>query len=89
MVEANTISRKTYRTSKLVFAAYLVATDKAKLIGVEPVPNGGNVAFVLSPEPTESDVSDFFGGDGTVSARKYSESLATLKGAAHEARKVR
>ena len=76
-----------YRTEKLTFASYLIAAGKAELVGTEPIGNGRNVLFVLSMEPSQNDLAGFFGGAATVSALRYSETMNTLKGMAHEARR--
>ena len=73
-----------YRTEKLTFAAYLVASGKAQLAGTEPNEGKSNVLFLLSQHPTQSDVTDFFSGSATVSALRYSEAINTLKSAAYE-----
>ena len=78
-----------YRTEKLTFAAYLIAANKAELVGTEPSGNGRNVLFLLSIRPSDDDITRFFNGNATVSALRYSETMNTLKSAAYEARRVR
>ncbi len=75
---------RSYRTEKLIFAAYLIALDKAELVGVEPSGIGKNVTFVLSNSPTDEDLAGFFNGAGLVSALRFAESINALKGASHE-----
>lgn len=76
-----------YRTEKLTFAAYLIAADKAELVGTEPTGSSRNVLFLLSNSPGACDVTEFFNGRATVKALRYSESINTLKSAAYEARR--
>ncbi len=80
---------QTYQTEKLTFAAYLIASNKADLIGTQSSGTAKNVIFVLSATPTENDTMQFFNGTGTVSALRYSEALNTLKSAAYEAKRRR
>lgn len=76
-----------YRTEKLTFAAYLVASDKATLLGTEPVKGSNKVLFCLSAKPEPEDVTAFFNGEAFVSALRFSETINTLKSAAYEARR--
>jgi len=76
-----------YKTEKLTFAAYLIASGKCELVGTEPTPGSRNATFLLSKQPSDEDVSAFFTGSGQVSALRYSEVINSLKGVAYEARK--
>ena len=80
-------SNPAYKTEKLTFAAYLIASGKCDLVGTEPTPGSHNVTFLLSKHPSDNDVSAFFTGSGQVSALRYSEVINSLKGVAYEARK--
>ena len=79
--------KSTYKTEKLTFAAYLIASGKAELVGTESTPGSRNVTFVLSKRPSDEDISAFFTGSGQVSALRFSEVINSLKGVAYEARK--
>ncbi len=81
------VPNTTYKTEKLTFAAYLIASGKVDLVGTEPTPSSRNVTFVLSKRPSDEDISGFFTGSGQVSALRYSEVINSLKGVAYEARK--
>lgn len=78
-----------YKTEKLTFAAYLIASGKCELVGTEPTTGSSKVIFLLSKQPSDEDVSAFFTGSGQVSALRYSEVINSLKGVAYEARKAR
>ena len=81
------MNANTYKTEKLTFAAYLIATGKAELVGTEPTPGSRQVTFVLSKHPSDEDISAFFTGSGKVSALRFSEVINSLKGVAHETRR--
>ena len=80
------VNQEVYRTEKLTFAAYLIASGKAQLVGTEPHETGRNVIFLLSPEPDDEDVTGFFSGNAGVSALRYSEAMNTLKSVVYEGR---
>ncbi|MCX6834943.1 MAG: hypothetical protein NTW07_07390 [candidate division Zixibacteria bacterium] len=73
-----------YQTEKLTFAAYLIATDRAELLGAQPIAKGRAVAFLLSKSPTPDDVTSFFNGSGVVSALRFAEAINNLKSVAYE-----
>jgi hypothetical protein len=73
-----------YQTEKLTFAAYLIATDRAELLSVQPIGKGRAVAFILSNAPTPEDVTSYFNGAGTVSALRFAEAINNLKSVAYE-----
>jgi hypothetical protein len=79
--------QKAYKTEKLTFAAYLIASGKAQLVGTERYGSGTNVLFVLSEVPTEFELTEFFNGSAQVSALRFSEAMNTLKSIAHEGRR--
>jgi len=76
-----------YETEKLTFAAYLLASGKSELKEARPVLRSNIVLFVLSPPPSNEDITNFFNGTGQVSALKFSETMNTLKSAAYEIRR--
>lgn len=78
--------QKAYRTEKLTFAAYLIASGKAQLVGTERRGSATNVFFVLSEIPTESELTEFFNANAQVSALRFSEAMNTLKSIAREGR---
>jgi hypothetical protein len=78
-----------YETEKLTFAAYLIATNRAELLGARPMGKGKAVAFVLSKVPSDSDVTAYFNGAGTVSALRFAEAINTLKSVAYEVQRCR
>lgn len=76
-----------YRTEKLTFAAYLIASNKAELVGAEPIAGRRSVIFTLSCPPSREEMTHFFNGTATVSALSYAEAINTLKSAAYETRR--
>lgn len=84
---SRTNHRRSYETEKLTFAAYLIATEKAELIGASPVGKGKTVTFLLSKIPSNEDVTSFFNGAGTVSAIRFAEAINTLKSVAYEVKR--
>jgi hypothetical protein len=76
-----------YETEKLTFAAYIVASGKARFISTSPVPGSKIVSFILSNPPADGDVDNFFSGKAMVSAIKFAAALNTLKSAAFEAKR--
>ena len=73
-----------YETEKLTFAAYLIASERAELLGARPIGKGRAVAFILTNAPSPDDVTCFFNGAGTVSALHFAEAMNNLKSAAFE-----
>lgn len=82
------IKESVYKSEKLTFCAYLVASGKSQLVGTEPTGIGRQVTFLLSNEPSAIEISAFFNGSATVSALHYAEALSTLKSAAYEGRRI-
>ena len=76
-----------YQTEKLTFAAYLIASDRAELLGAQPIGKGKAVAFTLSQAPSSDEITAFFNGSGTVSALRFAEAMNTLKSVAYEVKK--
>jgi len=75
-----------YQTEKLTFAAYLIASNRAELIGTQPNGRSRNVCFLLSSAPTDEEITAFFNGTAQVSALRYAETIGTLKAVAYEGR---
>lgn len=78
-----------YETEKLTFAAYLIASERAELVGARPIGKGRAVAFILSKSPTLKEVTCFFNGAGTVSALRFAEAINNLKSVAYEVQRCR
>ena len=83
MTDANPSSVRLYRTSDIYFASYLasldfplVTTEQAKAAD-----GGTKVVFLFNvPEPELPRVkASYFGGSGTVKARKFVDNLRSLK----------
>ncbi|MEW5794851.1 MAG: hypothetical protein AB1772_00690 [Candidatus Zixiibacteriota bacterium] len=75
-----------YQTEKLTFAAFLIASGRAELIGIQPIGHSKNVSFLLSSTPTDEEITAFFSGTAQVSALRYAECIGTLKAVAYEGR---
>jgi|CXWL01.1.fsa_nt_gi hypothetical protein len=74
-----------YKTFDLVLATYLIAGDVSKLIDIRS--NGdGRKLFCFTPAPSKEQLIEFYSGLATVSAKKFAETFATLKGAGHTMR---
>ncbi len=68
-----------YRTHDLTLAAFLVASDVAQLTDITS--NGdGRKLFCFNPAPSREQLIEFYAGTAQVSARKFAEVFATLKG---------
>lgn len=68
-----------YRTYDLTLAAFLVASDVTRLTDIAS--NGdGRKLFCFNPAPSKQQLLDFYSGTALVSARKFAEVFATLKG---------
>ena len=75
--------KKLYRSSDIYFAAYLCSLD-FNLIAteVEPGSNGGKkmvFVFEMRDEHIRNAKTQFFGGNGTVRARKFVDNIRSLK----------
>ena len=71
-----------YRTSDLYFAAFLCAID-VPLFSTEEEQDNGSRKVVFVFKALEKDIRHckalYFGGSGTVKARKYVDNLRSLK----------
>jgi len=71
-----------YRTSDIYFCAYLVALD-FPLHGSERVGTGSSARVVFVLRVADSDLNKakalYFGGTGSVKARKFVDNLKSLK----------
>ena len=71
-----------YKTFDLVLATYLIAGDVSKLIDIRS--NGdGRKLFCFTPAPSKEQLIEFYAGTAQVSARKFAEVFATLKGSGY------
>ncbi len=84
MNNPGTINESHYQTEKLIFAAYMIAADKAELVGAYPLKRGKGVIFVLSAPPSSEDLTMFFNGSALVSALRFAEMINSLKSVAYE-----
>jgi len=75
----------TYATFDLTLAAFLVATDSARLTDITGH-GDGRKRFVFNPAPNKADLIRFYSGEAEVSARRFAEAWATLKGAGYTMR---
>ena len=74
-----------YSTYDLVLAAFLVASEASRLADITS--NGdGRKRFVFNPAPKKEDLIRFYSGEAQVSARRFAEAWATLKGAGYTMR---
>ena len=77
--------KNNYQTYDLVLAAFLLASDAARLVDIRP--NGdGRKLFHFAPAPSKEQLIQFYSGEATVSARRFAEVFATLKGAGYTMR---
>jgi hypothetical protein len=66
-------------------ATYLIAGDVSKLTDITS--NGdGRKLFCFSPTPSKEQLIQFYSGEAKVSARRFAEVFATLKGAGYTMR---
>ena len=68
-----------YQTYDLVLAAYLIACDLCRLSNIQSSGNGRKL-FCFDPTPTKEQLIQFYSGEAMVSARRFAEVYATLKG---------
>jgi|GEM_PF-2637344 len=74
-----------YQTYDIVLASYLIASESSRLTDITG--NGdGRKLFCFDPAPTKEQLIQFYSGEAHVSARKYAEALASLKGSAYTMR---
>jgi hypothetical protein len=76
---------KTYETNDIYLTSYLVSSGKCRLDKIEDF-DGWKKTFVLSPIPSDDDISGFYAGTATVSALKLSNQLRSLKAACQNTR---
>ena len=69
----------TYETYDLVLASYLVATDTARLTDIASRDDGRKL-FRFDPVPPKELLIRFYSGEAVVSARRFAEVFASLKG---------
>jgi len=70
---------ETYQTFDIVLATYLIAGDVCKLTDITG--NGdGRKLFCFNPVPSKEQLIQFYSGEAVVSARRFAEVFATLKG---------
>jgi hypothetical protein len=69
-----------YKTNDIYLTSFLISSGRYRLARIEAL-NGWKKAFVLVPEPTEDDISSFYGGSGMVSALRICSELRSLKAA--------
>ncbi len=74
-----------YETYDLVLAAYLVASEVCQLVDIRSSGNGRKL-FHFCPSPTKEDLIRFYSGEAQVSARRFAEAFATLKGTGYTMR---
>lgn len=73
-----------YQTYDLVLATYLIAGDVCKLTDITSASNGdGRKLFCFNPAPSKEQLIEFYAGTAQVSARKFAEVFATLKGSGY------
>ena len=84
-----TVPPSGYETEKLTFAAYMIASERAELVGARPIGKGRAVAFILTKAPTPEDVTCFFNGAGIVSALRFAEAINNLKSVAYEVQRCK
>ena len=71
-----------YQTYDLVLATYLIASEVCSLTDIAS--NGdGRKLFCFNPAPSKEQLIEFYAGTAQVSARKFAEVFATLKGSGY------
>ncbi len=71
---------KNYETFDLNLAAYLIAAGFCHLKRIDGQ-SGWKKTFVVSPEPSEEEISGFYNGTGEVQALELCNQLRSLKAA--------
>jgi len=74
-----------YETYDLVLASFLIAAEASHLIDIA-THDGGRKLFCFDPAPSKEDLIKFYSGEATVSARRFAEVFASLKGAGYTMR---
>jgi hypothetical protein len=73
------MNARPYHTHDIVLATYLIAGEICKLTDIAS--NGdGRKLFCFDPPPTKEQLIQFYSGEAVVSARRFAETFATLKG---------
>lgn len=76
------MSGHNYQTYDIVLASFLIASDAAKLTDIAS--NGdGRKLFCFDPAPSKEQLIQFYSGEAVVSARRFAEVFATLKGSGY------
>jgi len=68
-----------YQTFDIVLATYLIAGDVAQLTDIA-THESGRKQFCFHPAPSKEQLIQFYSGAAQVSARRFAEVFATLKG---------
>lgn len=74
-----------YQTNDIYLASYLISSGICRLQKIEEF-DGWKKSFILSPVPTDENVSDFYNGSGKVSALRLCNQLRSLKAACQNTR---
>jgi hypothetical protein len=74
-----------YKTYDLALASFLVSGDVVKLIDITSTGDGRKL-FCFNPAPSKEQLIEFYAGTAKVSARKFAEVFATLKGSGYTLR---
>jgi hypothetical protein len=80
--EASEAKGKLYRTSDIYFASYLCSLDMPlKTTETERTESGKKVVFVfmISDADLQHMKAGYFGGNGTVKARRFVDNIRSLK----------
>ncbi len=72
-----------YRTFDIVLATYLIAGDFSKLVDISANGADGRKLFCFNPAPTKEQLIRFYSGEAVVSARRFAETFASLKGSGY------
>lgn len=76
------MDRLSYHTHDIVLATYLIAGEVCQLTDIAS--NGdGRKLFCFNPAPSKEQLIEFYAGTAQVSARKFAEVFATLKGSGY------
>ncbi len=68
-----------YQTFDIVLATYLIAGDVTQLTDIA-THDSGRKLFSFHPVPAKKQLIEFYSGAAQVSARRFAEVFATLKG---------
>ena len=73
------MNARAYETYDLTLAAFLVATDSARLTDITGN-GGGRKRFVFNPPPSKAALIRFYSGEAEVSARRFAEAWSRALG---------